>query len=904
MKKKSNRGITLISLTVYIVILATVIAILATFKGKIDDTLDSMSEYTSATPEFNKMHLYMLEEVNLENNKVIKRSADGSYIEFSSGNAYLFDDNKVFRNNVKIFSEVDKCSFKLGKENDNDVLYVEFSIDNQEYISKELKYVVNDVDLVLDDPYKKIGISIEPDKLTSGSVEVSFTKNVSNSDLILNYQIGSKEKDGWSEYTGPIVMQENGKVYAVLANTRGVYSELDIVEAVVDNIDKVIPNMFNLGVTVTSNSITVSGHTTDVGSNGVAPEKIGIRGYQYRIDGGNWTAETTSTSCVFGNLSANTQHTVSMRAIDKAGNIREATNKDYKVTLKGVPDSEANIDISYSTTNPTNEPVIVYFRNNSGDNSLILKYQEDVTTGEWLNYPSTGVTISTNKKVYAKLFDSTNQSVGTATATVTNIDYLSPKVFQDANINTTVTTNSIKVTGSTTDEYTTGCASTNYGVSGYQFILKNSAGTEIATSSIQSGTSYTFNNLTQGTTYLVSIKAIDKAGNETTSKDISVRTSSVADSSTKIGISYSTTNPTNQPVTVTFKDNSGVSGLTLKYQIGSTSGNWTKYSSPISISTNQKIYARLFDSTGQTSDTTATATVSNIDKVAPTVFITTQNSGTSNIIVTANAKDTEGGMATSPTYNYYLNGALKKSTTEKTYTITGVAASSSNVVKVTVADIATNLGTKEVTVSNSKHTSHTVNCYLGETHTHSGNANTGGACYTPKYHAHSGNTTSGGACYTSTGHTHVNSCAYNIEFGSYQPYQGFPVTVTCKNCGTVVASGTNAMAPSTLHCGTWACGEAEYKLSCTKTTSTIDSYTLSCGKTAGTYYAPIKHAHSGNTTSGGECYQTAVYHQHSGNSTSGGECYTYPLYHIHTRDCGTDVGVWEGNGENFDPLAR
>ena len=142
--KKNNRGITMISLTIYVVIIGIVIAILAAFKNNFDDTLDSMDEYTSLVPEFNKMHMYMLDEVNLENNKVLKKNADGTYIEFSSGNTYTFSDNKIFKNNVKIFSDIESCSFELGKENENDVLLVNLSVGIDEKIGKQLKYVFNE----------------------------------------------------------------------------------------------------------------------------------------------------------------------------------------------------------------------------------------------------------------------------------------------------------------------------------------------------------------------------------------------------------------------------------------------------------------------------------------------------------------------------------------------------------------------------------------------------------------------------------------------------------------------------------------------------------------------------------------------------------------------------------------
>ena len=146
----------------------------------------------------------------------------------------------------------------------------------------------------------------------------------------------------------------------------------------------------------------------------------------------------------------------------------------------------------------------VTFTNNSGQSGLTLKYQIGSTTGTWTTY-TVPVTMTTNGKVYARLFDSKNQYTNTATGTVENIDKVVPNAF---NLSTIKTTNSITVTGSTTDTATAGCATSNYGISGYQFQLKDSAGTVLtAWTPKQTGTSYTFNDLTQGTTYKVSMRA-------------------------------------------------------------------------------------------------------------------------------------------------------------------------------------------------------------------------------------------------------------------------------------------------------------------------------------------------------------------------------------------------------------
>ena len=142
MNIKNDRGVTLISLTIYVVLMLAVVAVMAGFKDNVDKTLKTMGEYASVVPEINKMHMYMLDEANIENNKILKRNSDGTYVEFTSGNKYLFSENKVYKNSVRIQSDVSNCTFEIGQENNNDVLYVNLELDDGKSVSKKLRYVM------------------------------------------------------------------------------------------------------------------------------------------------------------------------------------------------------------------------------------------------------------------------------------------------------------------------------------------------------------------------------------------------------------------------------------------------------------------------------------------------------------------------------------------------------------------------------------------------------------------------------------------------------------------------------------------------------------------------------------------------------------------------------------------
>ena len=190
------------------------------------------------------------------------------------------------------------------------------------------------------------------------------------------YSIGADNWQTASKAETTIEVENNGIVYARYYNGTEGFKTTSIT---IQNIDKVTPNAFNLSTTKTTNSITVSGNTEDTGSVGCATENYGVRGYQYKLSSStgevltNWTSETTATSYTFNNLTQGTTYKVSMRAVDKAGNSTEATNKDESVTLNTVIDSSTAITSDYNPKTPTTENVQVTFTNNSGDSQTIIQ---------------------------------------------------------------------------------------------------------------------------------------------------------------------------------------------------------------------------------------------------------------------------------------------------------------------------------------------------------------------------------------------------------------------------------------------------------------------------------------------------------------------------------------------------
>ena len=271
---------------------------------------------------------------------------------------------------------------------------------------------------------------------------------------------------------------------------------------------------------------------------------------------------------------------------------------------------EGTIQISANPSEATNKSVTVTIEWPSGSENAI---KEICSNGEnkytTVSGVKTTLTLNNNCVVKARIRNSIAE-IKNATLNVTNIDRLVPNTFTPT---TTTTSNSITITGSTTDQ----TATAKYGSSGivaYYYSKNNGASWQ--TNANKLTTSYTYTGLTQGTTYTIKMKAVDKAGNETITESKTVTTVNIVGLG-DIQISATPSTPTNKDVTVTLTWPSNTTGLAKK--ISKDGGNtWSNYTGAITVSSNCVVKAKLIDTINQEGKT-ATLNITNIDKTNPTV---------------------------------------------------------------------------------------------------------------------------------------------------------------------------------------------------------------------------------------------------------------------------------------------
>lgn len=129
---KSQKGVTLISLTVYIIVMVIVVASIAVISTYFYTNRNTISNKINPMTEYTQFSSFFSEEVNHRNIKVLE--CKGNYIVFDNGVQYTFvEENKgIYRNKVKITSDVESCQFQYEIKNGKNVVTVKLRIGTAE----------------------------------------------------------------------------------------------------------------------------------------------------------------------------------------------------------------------------------------------------------------------------------------------------------------------------------------------------------------------------------------------------------------------------------------------------------------------------------------------------------------------------------------------------------------------------------------------------------------------------------------------------------------------------------------------------------------------------------------------------------------------------------------------------
>ena len=143
---KSEKGITLISGILYVIVMLLVVTIASILTGYFYNNIDINNTEQNANVEFTKFNSFFTEEVNIRGNTILESDTEGTstgqkYIVFSTGNQYTYIKNNksIYKNNSKIASDIEEFNLKINNSDSKTTIEIELTSGN---ITKTTTYAL------------------------------------------------------------------------------------------------------------------------------------------------------------------------------------------------------------------------------------------------------------------------------------------------------------------------------------------------------------------------------------------------------------------------------------------------------------------------------------------------------------------------------------------------------------------------------------------------------------------------------------------------------------------------------------------------------------------------------------------------------------------------------------------
>ena len=208
---KQNKGITLISLVVYIIGMVVIIAMVGSLLSFYNNNMVKMNDTSDVNMELSKFTARMIAETKEAGNEISE--VTGSTIKFKNGNVYTYQDNRIYENTMVVSQYVKDYLASLEVDGSKQILRIHIVLqkgetettNNLTYVIEEAKgqvamgptYVINNAgDITVSAKQGKVSITEGESKdiaqyftyTTNGNLPMSSIRytNVSKNDAEIN----------------------------------------------------------------------------------------------------------------------------------------------------------------------------------------------------------------------------------------------------------------------------------------------------------------------------------------------------------------------------------------------------------------------------------------------------------------------------------------------------------------------------------------------------------------------------------------------------------------------------------------------------------------------------------------------------------------------------------------------
>ena len=128
---KSEKGVTLVSLIVYVIVMTIAVAIVALVSSYFYSNIDVNNTSLEPLTEYTRFNSFFTDEMNRQTIRVLE--CKDNYIVFDNEVQYTYiPENKgIYRNKVKICRGVEECKFEYKIENGKNVIILNIKIGDE-----------------------------------------------------------------------------------------------------------------------------------------------------------------------------------------------------------------------------------------------------------------------------------------------------------------------------------------------------------------------------------------------------------------------------------------------------------------------------------------------------------------------------------------------------------------------------------------------------------------------------------------------------------------------------------------------------------------------------------------------------------------------------------------------------
>lgn len=142
---KSEKGITLTSLVIYVIGITIIFAVIANLTIYFNKNSRTIEYTTNNSAQITRLNQYLINDTKKENAQITEANENIIIIQANGETIkYTYDKNSkgIYRNKVKIANDVQ--GFKVNKEiiYDKTKLLLNVTIGEQEQIQKDLEYII------------------------------------------------------------------------------------------------------------------------------------------------------------------------------------------------------------------------------------------------------------------------------------------------------------------------------------------------------------------------------------------------------------------------------------------------------------------------------------------------------------------------------------------------------------------------------------------------------------------------------------------------------------------------------------------------------------------------------------------------------------------------------------------